>query len=200
MLPLIYTEPIAASLFLAVCLVWLVPEIAGMHRQMAKLSRNAEGMQDRGSLAVLLGLQWIGLSLNFLLAWLVPSAAIDWQRITLFLLGLVAILFGVALRWFAIRELGGYFTRDVAVTPGQPVVMHGPYRLIRHPAYSGTFLTMFGLGLAMNNWASLAALLLCVFLGHLYRVQIEEKAMLRTIGQPYIEYMHSTKRFIPWVF
>jgi len=55
-------------------------------------------------------------------------------------------------------------------------------------------------GLVMTNWASLIALLLCVFLGHIYRVSIEEKFLIRTIGQPYIEYMRRTKRFIPWVF
>jgi protein-S-isoprenylcysteine O-methyltransferase Ste14 len=59
---------------------------------------------------------------------------------------------------------------------------------------------MLGVGLAMTNWASLAALLLCVFLGHLYRVSIEEKALVRMIGEPYREYMRRTKRFIPWVY
>jgi protein-S-isoprenylcysteine O-methyltransferase Ste14 len=52
----------------------------------------------------------------------------------------------------------------------------------------------------MTNWASLLALLLCVFAGHFYRVRIEEKALIRTIGQPYIEYMRRTRRFIPLLF
>ena len=107
---------------------------------------------------------------------------------------------GVGLRWFAIWKLGRYFTRDLAVSLDQQVVQSGPYRLIRHPAYSGTFLTMLGLGLAMTNWASLISLLLCVFLGHFYRVRIEEEALIHYIGQPYIDYMQHTKRFIPLVF
>lgn len=200
MLPLIYTSPAAAGLFLVTCLVWLVPEMVGMHRQMGKFSRKAVLIQDRGSLEILLGLQWAGLALNFLLAGLLPAAAIHWQRTGLFFIGLGTILLGVALRWYAIRVLGGYFTRDVVVSAEQAVVQHGPYRLIRHPAYSGTFLTMLGVGLAMTNWASLAALLLCVFLGHIYRVSVEEKALVRLIGEPYSEYMRRTKRFIPWVY
>jgi protein-S-isoprenylcysteine O-methyltransferase Ste14 len=188
-----------AVLFLAICLVWLVPEMLGMRRQMAKVSRKADLIQDRGSLAIMLGLQWTGIALNFLFAWRLPAAAIHWQRTVLFFLGLIAILMGVALRWYAIRVLGEYFTRDVAVSSDQLVVQNGPYRLIRHPAYTGTFLTMFGVGLVMTNWASLITLLLCVFLGHVYRVSIEEIALIRTIGQPYIEYMRRTKRFIPWV-
>jgi protein-S-isoprenylcysteine O-methyltransferase Ste14 len=200
LLPLIYTHAAAAGLFLVTCLIWLVPEMSGMVRQMGKVSRREDLIQDRGSLVILLGLQWTGLALNFLLAWLLPQAAILWQRTGLYYLGLIAILLGVALRWYAIRVLGSYFTRDVVVSNDQQVIQHGPYRQIRHPAYSGTFLTMLGVGLVMTNWASLIALLLCVFLGHVYRVNIEEQALIRTIGQPYVEYMRHTKRFIPWVF
>lgn len=200
MLPLIYTNMGAAGIFIAACIVWNVPEMIGMVRQMANVSRKAAVVQDRGSLGILIGLQWLGLALNFLFAWLFPSAAIFWQRTALFLLGIVCILLGVALRWYAIWTLGRYFTRDVAVSADQQVVQRGPYRAIRHPAYSGTLLTMLGVGLAANNWASLAALLVFVFLGHFYRVQVEEKALSQTIGRPYIEYMRRTKRFIPLVF
>ncbi len=157
-------------------------------------------VQDSGSLAVLVGLQWFGLALNFILAWLFPAAAIPWQRETLFMLAVIFILLGVALRWYAIWTLGRYFTRDVAVSVDQQVVQRGPYRLIRHPAYSGTFLTMLGVGLAVTNWASLISLLVCVFLGHSYRVCVEERALIQNIGQPYIEYMRRTRRFIPLVF
>lgn len=200
MLPLIYTNITAAALFIAACLVWLVPETIGMFPQMARVSRKAVMIQDRGSMVILIGLQWLGLALNFLLAWLFPSAAIRWQRTVLFLTGLIFILLGVALRWYAIRVLGSYFTRDVAVSVDQQVVQNGPYRLIRHPAYSGTFLTMLGVGLAVTNWASLICLLACVFLGHFNRVNVEEQALIHTIGQPYIDYMRRTRCFIPFLF
>jgi protein-S-isoprenylcysteine O-methyltransferase Ste14 len=204
-LPLVYTHPAAAAVFLAACLVWLAPEIAGMAPQMAKAARKTVIVQDRGSMNILIGLQWTGLALNFGLAWLWPAAAIarggpPGPRNTLFVLGVVFILLGVALRWYAIRTLGRFFTRDVAVSQDQQVVQSGPYRLIRHPAYSGTFLTMLGVGLALANWAGLVALLVCVFAGHFYRVRIEEQALIRTIGQPYVEYMRRTRRFIPLLF
>jgi protein-S-isoprenylcysteine O-methyltransferase Ste14 len=205
LLPLIYTNPAAAGVFLVACLIWGVPEMIGMSRRGASVSRKAATVQDRGSLVVLLVLQWVGLGLNFALAWLLPSAsltsaAIPGQQTALFLLGVLFILLGVALRWYAIWTLGRYFTRDVAVSSDQPVVQDGPYRLVRHPAYSGTLLTMLGVGLAVTNWASLISLLVCVLLGYAYRVRIEEQALMRTIGQPYIDYMRHTKRFIPLVF
>ena len=200
MLPLIYTNAGAAGIFLAACLIWNVPEMIGAFKQTAKASRKEASVQDRGSISILIGLQWVGLALNFSLAGLFPAAAIPWHRTGFFLLGVTLILFGVALRWYAIWTLGSYFTRDVAVSADQKVVQNGPYRSIRHPAYSSTFLTMVGVGLAMTNWASLVILLMCVFFGHMYRVRVEEKALIHTVGQPYVEYMHRTKRFIPLLF
>ena len=76
MLPLFYTNALAAWVFGAACLIWLVPETIGMVAQMSGISRKAAVVQDRGSLFVLLGLQWTGLALNFALAGLAPWAAL----------------------------------------------------------------------------------------------------------------------------
>lgn len=197
---LIYTSIGAAATFLAACLIWCAPEAIGMFRQLAGAARTEAVVQDRGSLGILIGLQWTGIVLCLAFGWILQRAAILWQPVAIFRLGIILMLLGVALRWYAIRTLGHYFTRDVAVSTNQHVVRRGAYRFVRHPAYSGTFLTMMGIGLAMTNWASLLALGICVALGHLYRVRVEEEALTQAIGQPYIEYMRHTKRFIPWVF
>jgi protein-S-isoprenylcysteine O-methyltransferase Ste14 len=199
-LPLIYTNAGAAAIFLAACLIWNIPEGIGMAKQLTVVARTEAVVQDRGSLGVLIGLQWIGLALCLAFGWIFQAAVIPWHRVAILSLGVILMLLGVALRWYAIWMLGRYFTRDVAVSANQQVVRRGPYRFIRHPAYSGTFLTMIGVGLALTSWASLLVLCICVLLGHLYRVRVEEKALIRAIGQPYIEYMRHTKRFIPWVF
>jgi protein-S-isoprenylcysteine O-methyltransferase len=199
-LPLIYTNAGAAAIFLAACLIWNIPEGIGMAKQLTVVARTEAVVQDRGSLGVLIGLQWIGLALCLAFGWIFQAAVIPWHRVAILSLGVILMLLGVALRWYAIWMLGRYFTRDVAVSANQQVVRRGPYRFVRHPAYSGTFLTMIGVGLALTNWASLLVLCICVLLGHLYRVRVEEKALIRAIGQPYIEYMRHTKRFIPWVF
>jgi protein-S-isoprenylcysteine O-methyltransferase Ste14 len=199
-LPLILTNPGAAAIFVLACLIWNVPEGIGMFTQQAGASRAAARARDQGSLVALIGLQWLGLVLAVLLGVSMPGAAIRWQRTALFGLGMGLLLLGVAVRWYAIWVLGRYFTREVAVSVDQPVVRCGPYRWIRHPAYSGTFLTMLGVWLALANWASLVVLVICVGLGHFYRVCVEERALTQVIGQPYIEYMRRTKRFIPWLW
>lgn len=148
---------------------------------------------------LLIGL-WLGIALDFSLAAYLRGAVIAWHRTFLFSVGIALMLAGVALRWYAIRVLGRYFTREVAVQPGHTVIRSGPYRFIRHPSYSGALLTILGLGLAMTNWVGLAALMACALIGYSYRVMVEERALRENIGAPYVEYMRYTRRFIPFLF
>jgi protein-S-isoprenylcysteine O-methyltransferase Ste14 len=50
------------------------------------------------------------------------------------------------------------------------------------------------------NWASLVTLLASGLSGLLYRVRVEERALVEALVQPYVDYMHHTKRFIPLIF
>ena len=200
MLPFVLTRPLAGWIFLAACLIWNVPEWIGALTQRASVTRREATPRDRGSMGMLIGLLWLGLALDGALVVLLPGATLTWQRPLLFGSGIGLLLCGVALRWYAIWTLGRSFTRDVAVSADQQVVQRGPYRSIRHPAYSGTFLTMLGVGLALGNWVGLLVLLACVFLGHWFRVRVEEQALVQVIGQPYVDYMRRTRRFVPGMF
>jgi protein-S-isoprenylcysteine O-methyltransferase len=197
MLPLLFANSLNTFIFWVAFAVWAIPEWIGAATQRVK--RNAR-IQDRGSYAVLMLGIWMGLGLNFWLPSLLPGATITWHRSLLFFIGVALMLSGVALRWYAIHALGRYFTREVAIHPDQPIVQSGPYRYIRHPSYSGTLMTMLGIGLAMANWASLIAIMACTLLGHSYRVAIEEHALCEKLGQRYVEYMRRTRRFIPFVY
>src|SRR6185312_7283182 len=87
-----------------------------------------------------------------------PGTTLTWNQPLQFWVGIALMLSGLAFRWYSIRVLGKFFTRDVATRPGQYVVDTGPYRRIRHPSYSGSLLMLLGTGLAMTNWASLLAI------------------------------------------
>ena len=197
MKPLIYGWNVYALLFWIVYIVWFVLEMIGA---VAQRVRAGAQKQDRGSMVVLIVGLYVGVLLNFALPGLFPGATITWNRPVLFFIGLTLMVLGIILRQYAIRVLGRYFTRIVATRADQPVVQNGPYKFIRHPAYSGTLLTLLGIGLAMTNWASLAAILVCSFIGFFYRVLVEERALRSSLGQPYVEYMGRTKRFVPFVF
>src|SRR5690348_17282812 len=90
------------------------------------------------------------------------AGGLDGHRDALRLAAMGMMIAGMLFRWTAIRTLGRFFTVDVAVHEGHAVVDSGPYRLVRHPSYTGLLLAFAGLGLAFQNWISLLALLLPV--------------------------------------
>jgi protein-S-isoprenylcysteine O-methyltransferase len=126
-----------------------------------------------------------------------PSAAIRAAAGTLVALGLSCAAAGAALRWYSVATLRQYFTVNVAVQTSQPVITVGPYRYIRHPAYAGQLLTLFGFALALGNWVGLLVMTVLSSCAFGYRIVIEEAALLSTLGEPYARYMRDTRRLIP---
>lgn len=129
-----------------------------------------------------------------------PAATLTWRQPLQFWFGIALMLVGLAFRWYAIRVLGKFFTRDVATRAGQTVVERGPYRLIRHPSYTGGLLMFLGTGIAMTNWASLLAVMAGALIGYGYRVHVEEQALSADLGDAYRDYMRRTRRFVPFVW
>jgi protein-S-isoprenylcysteine O-methyltransferase Ste14 len=118
----------------------------------------------------------------------------------LFVAGLVLMATGVVIRQWAIFMLGRFFTVDVRIHPNQTVVDRGPYRWVRHPAYSGLVLFFVGVGLAVSNWASLLVLALVPTLGLLVRIHSEERALLGGLGEDYRRYAATHRRLFPGIW
>ncbi len=114
--------------------------------------------------------------------------------------GAAVALGGIALRRWSVQVLGQYFTYVVRVSPDQKVVDTGPYRLLRHPSYTGGVLTAIGIGLSLRYALAPAIAGGASLLGYLIRIRVEEKALAEGIGEPYRAYMTRTKRLIPFVW
>jgi len=80
------------------------------------------------------------------------------------------------------------------------VIDTGPYRLIRHPSYSGALMAFLGLGLCIGNWASLATMLIPTLLVFSWRIRVGEQALLGALGEPYLTYTQRTKRLVPVIY
>jgi protein-S-isoprenylcysteine O-methyltransferase Ste14 len=52
-------------------------------------------------------------------------------------IGIGLMLSGMALRFWATRVLGRFYTRTLRLAGDQAVIDHGPYKVLRHPGYSG---------------------------------------------------------------
>ena len=185
------------AVFYMALLIWGIPEFIGTFLQR---SEKGARRRDRGSYFVLTISLVVAMMAAFYSVNALPAATIGWQQPLLFWLGIALILAGVGFRWYGIRVLGRYFSRDVATREGQTVVDRGPYPLIRHPSYTGGLLSLLGVGLALTNWLSIVVLMAGALIGFNYRVHVEERALCEAIGEPYRDYMKRTWRFIPYLW
>ncbi|HEU5379763.1 MAG TPA: isoprenylcysteine carboxylmethyltransferase family protein [Ktedonobacteraceae bacterium] len=196
-MPLVYTNIVYASIFGGILLIWSTSELAGPARWHGN---DGAKKRDRGSLLVATLSGLLGLLFFFLLPLLCPVTTITWRQPLVFCAGIVLILLGSSLRWYAISTLGRFFTGSVVIQAGQRVIQHGPYRYMRHPSYTGILVVVAGIGLMMTNWASLCSITLGLLVGLLYRISVEERVLKQELGQPYEEYMRHTRRLLPFIF
>ena len=113
---------------------------------------------------------------------------------------MVILVAGLVLRGWSFKALGKYFTFTVMVSTDQPVITTGPYRMLRHPSYTGLLLACTGVGLASANWAGLAAMALLPLAVILWRIHIEENALMTTLGDLYRGYASQHKRLVPLIW
>jgi protein-S-isoprenylcysteine O-methyltransferase Ste14 len=121
------------------------------------------------------------------------AGSVSWPVVA----GLAVMWLGLAIRAWAIVVLGRSFRTTVEIDADQPVVARGPYRWVRHPAYTGVLLLATGYGLAMGNWLSLLITVTVPAVAMLRRIGVEETALVETLGRPYEVYRTRTKRLVP---
>ena len=130
---------------------------------------------------------------------LAPGAGMG-HGVTVFAVGMLLFAAGAALRWASFWALGQYFTFTVDVSADQNVVTRGPYRALRHPGYTGGLLAMIGMGVIYANWVGLAGFVLPCLVIIIWRIRIEEAALLKTTGAPYQAYAAHHKRLVPLIW
>ncbi|MDE3192007.1 MAG: isoprenylcysteine carboxylmethyltransferase family protein [Acidobacteriota bacterium] len=171
---------------------WAAVEIA-----LRLLNRNAERGAD-WTFAVVVGAVVAGVDLGFRAAH-VSAYSIGDPRIA-GAVGLGLVLGGAGLRVWSILTLGRLFTFVVSIQGDHELVDHGPYRVLRHPSYTGGLVGLLGVGVARDNWLSVGALLLVPLAGVLIRIPFEEAALRAGLGASYDEYVRRTRRLVPRVW
>ena len=94
--------------------------------------------------------------------------------------------------------LGGNWSSVVTLKENHELIQRGPYRLVRHPIYSGLLLMILGTVLLVGEVGGFVALLIC-FCGLWIKLRQEETLLTRRLpGYP--EYMARTKALVPFLF
>jgi protein-S-isoprenylcysteine O-methyltransferase Ste14 len=194
---LVFKMPYAA-VFWAV-LAWAYTMEAIQHKRRADRSGSASGDDRYSGLVISLGaggLQVAAFFVGAVTAWQVsPELSLPW-----FYTGVALVVAGMLLRMVCWRVLGNFFTHTVTIASDHRVVDQGPYRFVRHPSYLGALMTLAGLGFALHNWAALAMMVIGSFAIYVYRIEVEERALERALGDAYAQFKKSRARLIPFVY
>jgi protein-S-isoprenylcysteine O-methyltransferase Ste14 len=194
--PYFETNHLAGLLYLTTVSAWAMMELSQRSQ-----ARREGAKRIGGRVSQLVGLAFViaaAVVVN-VAPHVVPTAAIRPGAVA-FAAGMVILLAGLVLRGWSFKTLGQYFTHTVMVSSDQPVIATGPYRLLRHPSYSAVLLACIGVGLAAANWVGLAGLMLLTLTPLLWRIHIEEHALLATLGDRYRAYAAQHKRLVPLVW
>jgi protein-S-isoprenylcysteine O-methyltransferase Ste14 len=111
--------------------------------------------------------------------------------------GLAIFVSGLALAVWARVYLGRNWGTPMSEKVDPELVTSGPYRLVRHPIYSGIILAMVGTAIAVSwYWLIAVAVLGAYFV---YSAVMEERYMAGLFPDTYPAYKRSTTMLIPFV-
>src|SRR5881227_3092985 len=125
--------------------------------------------QDRSTLRVVWLVIMVSVAAGIYVAKQLPAAALPHQRSFVFA-GVVLFVAGLLLRWWAIITLGRFFTLDVTIEKDHELVERGPFRVVRHPSYTGVLLAFVGWALTLGNWAAIVVVLVPIFAAFIRRL------------------------------
>ena len=115
------------------------------------------------------------------------------------LVGLFISISGAFVACLSRYMLGNNWSLSVQQKVNHKLVKEGIYSIVRHPIYSGILLLFIGNALIVGDYRAIIAVCI-IFISFWYKLKKEEKWMIETFGETYIEYTKTTKALIPYLF
>ena len=184
-------------IFIFISLVWIISEVILARVKHSKTEDSKE--LDKSSLRFL----WTTIIICIFIGVFLGLSGIGFISAKSYLISKVGLLFivlGLIVRWTAILTLKKYFTVNVYILKDHRIIDKGVYKFIRHPAYAGSLLSFLGLGLAFSNWLSTLVIFIPILIAFIYRIRVEEKALVQAFGEEYTNYSKATKRLVPMIY
>jgi len=193
---LIFRQGPAAAAFTAPVAAWLVFEVVMRVRQRRQASGPAATDPTYFVLVACLVAAVIAAEVLGRRGGLRWPEGLTWPAVA----GITLIAAGTGLRAWSIATLGRFFQYQIKVQPGHRVVTGGPYRYVRHPAYSAIALILAGIALACDDIWSLAAAAALGGTGLAVRIRAEERQLTQALGADYQHFAVDRKRLMPGVW
>ena len=186
------------ALAVGAVVAWAVTELSARRstwRQGAPLRPPSD--RDRGTYPAIVAVVVTGLAVSAIV-WLTGIGGYlpPWTGVA----GLGLVGAGLGLRGWALRTLGQFFTMPITIREDHRIIAEGPYRWLRHPAYSASILVTVGLPLALGTLVGVLVTLVLAFAIYLYRISVEERALTQRFGEEYRSYRRRTWALVPYVY
>lgn len=153
---LFFQTTTGSAIFGVVALLWVLSEIV-VGGIIPRLRRHGAPIrfEDKGSRPLIALSMILALVIAFLFAASGIASLPSWS----FYVGISLMIAGIVLRQWSIAVLGRYFSPTIGIQEGQAVVDRGPYRLVRHPSYTGLLIIYIGLGFVIQSWGAVLVLI-----------------------------------------
>jgi protein-S-isoprenylcysteine O-methyltransferase len=166
---------------------------------LVKRSKSDAISKDCHSLGTIWLVTLTAVALGIIAAYRLPACGLPWPK-RVVEVSVVLFMVGLTLRWYSIIHLGRFFTVNVAISKDHQLIESGPYQFVRHPSYTGSLLAVLGFCLSFHNWASLLIIFVPCCAVTLWRIHIEEEALVGALGERYVNYRQRTRRLIPLIY
>ena len=107
-------------------------------------------------------------------------------------------IFGFIVCIVSREYLASNWSGKVKIQEKHNLIKDGPYKIIRHPIYTGVLVMMLGSGIIIGNILDFVWVLFCFF-GLYRKSKQEEKLLINEFGQLYEQYKKETKMMIPYL-
>ena len=117
-----------------------------------------------------------------------------------FYVGSLLFMIGIYIRHISIKQLGKFFVTKVQTLDNHELVTEGIYSILRHPSYTGLILVFIGSSIMLQSGVALVVFLLIGIPSYVYRIKVEESALVGFFGNQYHEYKKSTNAVLPFIY
>lgn len=121
-------------------------------------------------------------------------------NVTVAVMGLAVTSIGIVFAIWARRlTLGSNWSGAVTIKHDHKLVQSGPYRIVRHPIYTGLLIAFTGSALQYGYLRSFLGVLIAGF-GFWLKSLIEEQFMAQRFGDQYLVYRQKFHALVPFIF
>ncbi|SRR6266487_1553189 len=163
--------------------------------------KQAPGKSKKGEPASIIGVILQGIALG--LVWLrrpplTPILPLGvWFEIFAAVLAVLLVIASLWLMSVAVHALGKHWSMQARVLEDHALIRHGPYRIVRHPIYTGILGLLIATGLTWTHWIGFVTSILFFGIGTMIRVRSEEKLLREQFGAAFDDYKRKVPAVLP---